>query len=196
MFRRVTLAVTVALAVGTGLALAQQEKQDMDAMTQEWLKWSTPGAPHATLAKLAGKWTTAQKMWMDPSAPPQEASGTAEFTMVHGGRYLAQSYTGTMMDAPFEGSGMVGYDNFGKRYMSTWADNMGTMLLWATGSANAAGNEITLSGSYDDPMTGGKPKKFREVMKITGADRYVFEFWEDRDGKMVRTIEIVHTRAK
>jgi hypothetical protein len=80
--------------------------------------------------------------------------------------------------------------------MSHWSDNLGTAMVWATGSANAAGNEITFDGTMDDPMTGVKAKKFREVMRIESPDRYVFEWWEDEGGKMIRMMEIVHTRAK
>jgi hypothetical protein len=197
MFRRLTTMMMVTALACTGLALAQQEKKpDMDAMMQEWMKYAAPGPQHATFAKLAGKWTTATKSWMDPAAPPTESKGTADMQMVLGGRYLDQKYKGTVADMPYEGMGMLGYDNFGKRYMTHWSDNMSTTMIWATGTANAAGNEITLEGSYDDPMSGGKAKKFKEVMKIQGPDSYVFEWWEEREGKIVKTMEIVHTRAK
>ena len=63
-----------------GVAVAQQKKApDRDAMMKEFAKWTTPGDAHKPLERLAGTWTISQKMWMEPTTPPMESKGTAEF---------------------------------------------------------------------------------------------------------------------
>jgi hypothetical protein len=187
------LAILTLLIAGSTRA-AEPPKPDPAAMMKAWEKYAAPGAPHQQMAKLAGKWTTSNTMWMDESQPPMTQTGTAEYTLALGGRYVTQNYKSEMMGMPFEGIGTLGYDNFRQRYFSTWIDNMGTGLMTATGTANAAGNEITYTGTMDDPMTGEKDKKFREVVKIAGPDAFTFEMFETRQGKERRVMEIKHTR--
>ena len=197
--RRFATALCFTVLVAGG-AIAQQQEQkapDMATMMKEFAKWSAPGDAHKNLEKLAGTWTTTQRMWMDPSGQPMESKGTAEFHMGLGGRFLMQSYKGDFMGMPFEGMGTVGYDNFKKVYTSAWADNMGTAMMIAEGTANTAGSEISLSGTMDEPMTGEKNKKFREVMKLQGPDQFTFEMYDTIPGKgEVKVMEIVHTRSK
>jgi len=193
---RFTACAALALAAGTARA-DSKAAPDMDALMKEWAKWSSPGAPHQLLQKMAGKWTLKQKTWMDPSQPPMETTGTAELAMVLGGRFLQQHYTGTMMGMPFEGSGLVGYDNFRQMYTSSWADNMGTAMMQSHGAANAAGTEITLNGLMDEPATGEKDKKMRQVLRVTGPDAFVFELYNVVPGQGdMKVLEITHTRAK
>lgn len=199
MFARVVRSIAcTAFLLCAGTAFADPKgAPDMDAMMKESAKWSTPGAPHQFLTKMAGKWTTAQKMWMDPSQPPMESKGSAEMTLVLGGRFLHQRYTGTFMGMPFEGSGLMGYDNYRQQYTSVWADNMGTAITLARGTANATGTEVAMSGLMDEPTTGEKDKKFREVVKMTGPDTMVFEMYNTIPGTgEVKVMEITHARVK
>lgn len=196
-FVRSAACAAFVLCAGAAFADPKASPPDMDAMMKEWAKWSTPGASHKVLEKMAGKWTTSQKMWMDPTQPPMESKGTAELTLVLGGRFLQEHYTGELMGMPFEGMGLVGYDNFRKEYISSWADNMGTYMMHARGTGNAAGTEVSMSGIFDEPASGEKDKKFREVIKITGPDSFVFEMYDTIPGKgEVRVMELTHTRVK
>src|SRR5262249_31476820 len=98
MFRpRLFTICALAIAACGATARAQDAKKPTKAATaappalsmeEAMAKYCTPGAQHQTLAKLEGKWTTSTKMWMDPGQPPTTSDGTAEFTMVLGGRFL------------------------------------------------------------------------------------------------------------
>ena len=88
----------------------QPSPEEMQKMMEQWQKISTPGAPHAALAKMAGNWTYKMKMWMDPKAPPSESEGTSKGTMLLDGRYLQTDNQGNMMGMPFHGIGTMGYD--------------------------------------------------------------------------------------
>jgi Protein of unknown function (DUF1579) len=193
------LVVLAALAIGadekakkTTPAGAMDEKAMMEAM----LKYSTPGPEHKALESWAGSWDTTAKMWMDPSKPPQESKGVAENKMMLGGRFLEQSFEGTMMNQPFSGKGYTGYDLYKKQYVSTWMDTMGTMIMMATGTADASGKKVTLTGQVDDFMT-GKKMDFKETATVIDPDHNMFEMWmPGPDGKMFKTLEIHYMRRK
>jgi hypothetical protein len=72
---------------------------------------------------------------------------------------------------------------------------MGTGMTSATGTADAQGT-ITLTGTMDEPVTGEKDKKYREVLRWTGPDAFTMEMYDTISGKEVKVMELLHTRAK
>ena len=191
------LVVVAALAIGADekKTAPAAGKMDEKAVMEMMAKYSTPGPEHKKLEELVGTWDTSAKMWMDPSAAPQESKGVAENKMVLGGRFLEQNFEGTMMEQPFTGKGYTGYDLYKKQYVSTWMDSMGTMIMSATGNTDSSG-KLTMTGSMDDPMT-GKKMDFKETMTMVDKDHQLFEMWmPGPDGKMFKTLEINYTRKK
>ena len=193
------LIVIAALAIGADekakKTMPATGKMDEKAMMEMMAKYSTPGAEHKKLEAMVGTWDTNAKMWMDPSATPQESKGVAENKMVLGGRFLEQTFEGTMMNQPFTGMGYTGYDLYKKQYVSTWMDSMGTMIMSATGNTDASG-KLTMTGSMDDPMT-GKKMDFKETVTMVDDDHQLFEMWmPGPDGKPFKTLEIQYVRKK
>ncbi len=167
-----------------------------EEIAKAWSAFSTPGEPHARLAKLAGKWTTKTKSWTEPGKPPEETPGTCEFRMVLGGRYLEQRFEGSMMGQPFTGIGYTGYDNVKKKYEAYWIDSAGTGMLVMTGSQDKSGKKTVYTGSMIDP-TNGKPVAIRSVDTEVDADNILFEMWTSGpDGKMVKSMEMSSARKK
>jgi hypothetical protein len=199
--KRVLGVALVALALLPALAIAQEGKApEMDsataAMLAEWEKYATPGPEHARMAKEVGNWDVLTRMWMDPSQPPTESKGSCVVTTILGGRFLRSDYKGDMMGMPFEGVAFSGYDNHKKEYVSTWMDNMGTMIMVFTGSCKADGSECTFTTSFDDPIM-KTPKSVREVCRYTSADSWTMDWYETVPGQPERkTMEIIHTRVK
>ena len=186
-------AATPAAPAASATPTAEEQKM-MDAMMQA----GAPGKPHQELAKQAGSWDLAVKIWMKPGAPPQESKGTAERTMILGGRVLSEKVNGdpTGGMGPFEGFGLSGFDNVSGKYWGTWADNMGTGVMMSTGTCSEQTSTCTFKGSYTDPMT-KKVKHTRMVEHRDGADKSVVEFFETgKDGKEAKTTEITYTRKK
>jgi hypothetical protein len=177
--------------VGTA-GMSAEEKAMMDAM----IKAGTPGANHELLASMAGEWAFKSRMWMNPSAPPAESSGTATYTTLYGGRYVEGQYKGEMMGMPFEGRGLMGYDNVSGRFQTTWADNMGTMIMFMEGRHDAAAKTITYTGEMDDIMKPGTKVKVRQVIRLASPDSHVMEWFETRGGKETKMMEIAYTRNK
>ncbi|HSD72671.1 MAG TPA: DUF1579 domain-containing protein [Thermoanaerobaculia bacterium] len=194
------LIVVAALAIGADEKSKKTKpaagKMDEKAMMEMMAKYSTPGEEHKKLQNFVGTWDTTAKMWMEPGATPQESKGTSENKMVLGGRFLEQTFEGTMMNQPFSGMGYTGYDLYKKHYIGTWMDTMGTSIMNATGTADPSGKTMTFTGSMDDPMS-GKKMNFKEVVTMVDDDHHVFEMWmPGPDGKMFKTLEIQYAKKK
>jgi hypothetical protein len=191
------------LTLATTQVLSQQaEGQEMPeearAMVEMWTKLATPGPEHARLKELAGDWKQRQEWMMEPGGPPTTSESEGESEMILGGRFLLQRAKGAPMpmfgDQPFEGIGLMGFDNYSKKYMSVWADNYGTLMMYMEGQGDASGKEITFDGDFNDPMTKSK-KKMRWVYRTVSKDKYEFEMFEPGpDGKMWRSFHMVCDR--
>ena len=180
----------------------QPSEADMMAMMLELGK---PGENHKLLEGMVGSWTYAMKMWMtpDPNTPPTESSGTTVSRSLMGGRYFLSEHNGKMkMPGPdgkltevdFSGMGIEGYDNVQKKFVSSWIDNMSTSITRSEGSYDAATKILTYHAEFE--MMPGMKTKVRQVIKITDKDHHTFEWYENQDGKEVRTMEITYTRKK
>ncbi|MFN8177740.1 MAG: DUF1579 domain-containing protein [bacterium] len=173
---------------------AAPSADQQQAMMQKWMEVATPSEAHKKLEASVGTWDTAVKMWMSPDAPPQESTGVSKNTMVLGGRWLEQSFEGTMMGQPFHGIGYTGYDNYKKQYVGMWMDTSSTSAMMSTGMCDPSGKTMTFTGTVDNIMTGGKDQ-FKEVLTIVDADHQNFEMWAPGpDGKMYKNMEIRYTR--
>ena len=194
-------AACVATLAGAGTVRAQEhEGHEMPHMSAEEMammeameRAGTPGPQHAMLAGMAGDWTFEGKFWMSPDQEPMAASGTATRTMIMGGRVLVEKVTSSYMGQPFEGQGMLGYDNVAGSYWSTWIDNMSTALMTSTGSC--AENACEFHATMTDPMT-GEPARMRMTSEHA-PDSELHRGYEIRaDGQERLTMEFKYTRAR
>jgi hypothetical protein len=190
------IGLCVVLSVSVAMAKEKQPDQmDMQAMMDTYKKLAIPGEPHKQLASLAGSWTTKTKEWMDPSKPPMESTGTCEEKVLLDGRFLQQECTGDMMGQPFTSIGVTGYDNFTKKYVTTWMSSMGTGIFVMEGTGSPDGKTITLHGSHKDPM--GGDMKHHALWKVVDANTQTFEMYgahgNDKDTKMM---EITYNRKQ
>jgi Protein of unknown function (DUF1579) len=179
----------------SGFAKDEKHKkhQDPQAMMETYQKLATPGEPHEQLAKLAGAWTTHTKEWMEPGKPPTESTGMCDFTVLLDGRFVRQECTGQMMGQPFTGIGTHGYDNFTKKYLTTWMDSMATGIFSMEGKASADSKTIILHGSHADPFEG--LMKHRAVWTFPDANTQNFAMYgSHKGGKEMKMMEITYTR--
>ena len=169
---------------------AMDEKAAMEAME----KAGTPGDAHKKLEAVVGTFDVKVKMWMDPSTPPEESTGTSENTWVLGNRFVQMKYQGTMMGKPFSGLGYTGYDNVTKKYVGTWMDDMSTGMMVSKGSMS--GNVMTSTATASDAMT-GKVATFTEKVTVTDNDHHTMEMWGPApNGKNYKMMEITYTRKQ
>jgi Protein of unknown function (DUF1579) len=80
-----------------------------------------------------------------------------------------------------------------KKFVSSWIDNMGTGIMHFEGVYDPAAKTLTYRSDYE-PMPGMKTK-VRELVSIVDRDHHTMEYFEDRGGREVKTMEITYTRA-
>jgi hypothetical protein len=160
-----------------------------DEMTKKMQEYATPGAGHKVLDSLAGEWTIQARFWIG-GAPPQESKGAASAKWILGRRYLQEDFAGEMMQMPFRGLGTTAYDNFKKKYISTWIDTMGTGIFISEGTADDSGKTLTFLGKMDEPATGEKDKPAKYIIHIEGPDKHTMEMHDLSLGDKSKVMEL------
>jgi Protein of unknown function (DUF1579) len=179
-------------------AKGHKKMPSQEVMMKRWQEAMTPGDAHKQLEALVGSWDADVKVWMNgPGTEPTVSKGTSEQTMSLGGRFLQQQYSGEMMGQPMNGIGYTGYDNFKKKYVAFWIDNMGTAMSHMEGTIDKEGKTITMWGTMDEPSTGEKGKKVKYVTRVIDKDKNVFEIYDVTSwGEKQPTMVITYTRKK
>lgn len=168
----------------------------MQAKMEEMKKLGSPNENHKALTPFVGQWTTTVKMWMSPDAKSEESQGTADNHWIMGGRFVQQDFKGTSMGQPFEGMGLIGYDNIRGEYSNFWIDNMATGMMIGSGQYDAATQSFKTNATMSCPMTGEKNRSMRAVCKAVDENHFTHEMYmNDKDGKEFKAMEIVYTRA-
>jgi ABC-type sugar transport system ATPase subunit len=139
----------------------------------------------------------------DPTAKPQESTGTAVRKSIMGGRYVTMDVsgnmqmpdeTGKMKEVQFKGMGIEGYDNVKKKFVASWIDNMGTGMEFSEGTYDPATKTFTYSMEME-PMPGMKTQ-VREVIKVADNSHMMLEWYENQGGQEKKTMEINYTKKK
>jgi hypothetical protein len=188
---RLVWVLVLALVGSVGLMAAEATP----TAAPDFMEKFQPGKEHEALKKLVGSYDVAVKMWMEPGKDPQESKATAEFTMEMNGRYLKQTFKGTMMGQAFTGVGYDGYDRVANKYVSTWIDDMSTQMMQMSGSSKDGGKTIEFTGDMICPLN-NQPIKTRTVHKTVDDDTFTFEMYQTMDGKEVKGMELTYKRKK
>jgi len=177
--------------------VVQAAEEGMDPSLMEKMKvLMAPGEAHRALEPLAGKWTSTGKFWMTPDAEAQDMTGTAENTLIYGGRFLKQEYEGPWMGEVFQGLGFTGYDNLKGEYISIWIDSMATSIMTVSGQYDAAARTLKQSGTNSCPLTGETERWGRSEWTIVDNDHNTYASYAlGPDGQEFKTMEIVYTRV-
>jgi len=196
---------TAVTSTTAAVATTDAQKPNDAEMMAKMMELSKLNGNHKLLASLDGTWNCNVKMWMDgdTSKKPDVSKSTAVRKSIMDGRYVVMDVIGKMeMPGPdgkkkevtFKGQGTEGYDNVKKKFVGTWMDSMGTGIMMSEGDYDAATKTFTYTGEFE--MMPGVKQKIREVVKITDKDHMDFEYYEDRGGKEMKTMEINYTRKK
>jgi Protein of unknown function (DUF1579) len=191
--------------VATSPVAAPSEIPSEAGMMKQMMDLKELNEHHRLLANLAGDWTYIVKFWMspDPNAKPQESDGAAVIKPIMNGRYFITNVggkmnlpgpDGKMKEMEFKGMSIDGYDNVKQKFISAWIDNMGTGIEFSEGVYNPATKTFTYDSEVE-PLPGVRTK-VRELLKIADQDHHTLEWYENRAGKEVKTMEINYTRAK
>jgi hypothetical protein len=193
---------SAALTSSAATTSAQPSAEEMKKMMEQMMELGKTGENHKLLAGMAGNWNYTVTMWMDPKGKPQESKGTATrkaimdgrfFVAEHSGKFQMPGADGKMKDMNFKGMALEGYDNVKKKFVSSWIDNMGTMILNSEGTYDDSSKTFTYTANCE--MMPGMQVKIRETIKVTDNDHHLFEWYEDRGQGEAKTMQIAYTRS-
>ena len=169
---------------------------EQQAMMARMTEYSTPNEHHDVLKSLEGTWKTQVKFWMDPKGEPEVSEGTSDAKIIFGGRFLEQTFSGTAMGKPFEGRGIIGYDNLRKEYTGIWFDNMATGIMTSSGKYDPDTKIITEEGSLSCPITGEAHRWYRSAWTVSDRDHNTYQSYShDARGQEYKSLEIHYTRS-
>lgn len=189
--KKIIFAATFIVAFSVNLQAQVPSKEEM---MKVWQAYMTPGDIHKMLSKSDGVWSEEVTMWMDPSGPPTKNKAKATNRMIFGGRYQESKHSGTMDGKPFEGYGILGYDNAKKMFQNTWIDNMGTGTMFLEGTWDEPMKTIHFKGKCVDPGT-GKDMMVREEYMIIDDNNHKLEMFMTMEGKPeMKSMEIMLKR--
>lgn len=189
--------VAISVIAGATLAFGQSARaQEMTPeMMETWAKYSNPGEHHQHFHEMVGNWTHNVTMWMAPGAPPMESAATSTSRLSMDGRWLEETFSGSMWGMPFEGQNLLGYDNFREEYVSIWRDNLSTAPMISRGTYDAATKTLTLTASVDDVMSGARDVPVRQVITSPDATHSTMEMYmPGPDGNEFLTMRIESTK--
>lgn len=170
---------------------------DAEAMLQIWERMNAPGKNHEMLARFAGEWDAQCTFWLTPNAEPMTGKGTLKGEAIYEGRFIRSIFEGTGFhkDKPLGGTSYLGYNTITKKFETFWIGSSTTGMMLATGDASADGKTITLTSTFDDPLTGGKASA-KYVYQWAADDKFVFTMFRTVGEKDVKEGEIAYTRKK
>ncbi|MCI0341932.1 MAG: DUF1579 domain-containing protein [Planctomycetales bacterium] len=187
----VAAALGVAATLGAERALSQEGMPD-DKMMKEWLEMNAPAAQHKKLEALVGEWETVTSVMGTPGS-----KGSAKFEMEMGGRWLKQTYSGSMMGTPFTGVGYLGFDRIRGRYVQIWLDTLSTAPSIAYGDFGQDGKVLQMFGEMDEPQMKIYGKTARYVLRLKSADQVIFEVHDTHIGETgTKVFDMTYTRKK
>lgn len=172
-----------------------QMTPEQQAEMEKWMQLGSPGEPHGEMAMFAGTWDVEGTSWMAPDAEPMKSTGKAVHKMILGGRYMVQEYKSKVMGMDYEGHGLMAYDNYAGKYFSLWIDNMSTMVMTMTGTADGTGKTVTLTGTMPNVMT-GEEETLRSVQRMVDENTVQYVMYKTGpDGKEFKHMELTYTKT-
>ena len=166
---------------------------DSATMMKNWADYMTPGPMHAMMAKDVGTWDAEVTMWMDPKAPPSKSKATSQVRMLLGGRYQEATNKGDFGGMPFEGISLLAYNNMTKKFENTWIDNMGSGIMFLTGTYDSTARTITFTGTMPNPMT-NRNCNVRQVVTFVDDNTQKMEMYDDSYGTERKSMELISKR--
>lgn len=125
--------------------------------------------PEAVAALRAefGTWDADFRMEM-PGAPPMSSQCREVVHPICGGNWSWSDFTGSLMNAPFEGHALTGYDGSTGRVVSYWIDSMNSACMRTEGRYDAETRTFTMSGTCYDQQ--GQSSPVASTVTASGDD--------------------------
>lgn len=123
---------------------------------------------HEFLKPFAGVWTgTATLFGVEGGSVDSTITCVSSLTF---GRYLTTTFSGSIMDQPFEAVQTWGYNTATNSFETTWIDNNSTGITFNNGSCNTTGKVFTIDGQVED--VDGSTITQRSVTTLVDNDHF------------------------
>ena len=180
-----------------GSGFTEEGQPSEEEMMKMMMELAKPSDGHKAMEPMVGDWDVTAKMWMPGEEKPDESKATSKTTWTLGGRYALIEYKGEFgigdKKMPFEGRGVMAFDNFKKQYQTVWFDSFSTNIMTMTGPAPEEGKDIDLKGTWDGPM--GK-MDMRHTYTIESNDKHVMTGYMSTPEGEMKHMELTFTRKK
>ncbi len=164
-----------------------------------WAQLPTATPEHALLKKDVGTWKATISMWygedgsVDPNADPVTSEGE-EVNRMLGDFWVISTYKGDFAGMPFEGHAINGYDSKLKKYVGSWVDSVSPNAMHMLGTYDA--DSKTLTSLTTSVGMDGQEVKGKSLMVYQSEDRRKLTMYELKDGKELKSMEIIYVRKK
>jgi hypothetical protein len=173
--------------------VVSEKSDESNEVMAKWQAYSTPNENHRVLDVFVGSWDYTVKWWLQAGSEPETSTGVSNIKWILGGRFLQHSVVGNSKERPFEGMGIIGFDNSKNQYVAFWMDTMATGVMTADGKYDSNKKTLTENGTFMDPVSG--KKSFKGITTIISNDKYKYEMYTSgTDGKEFLNLEIIYTR--
>ena len=158
---------------------------------------SKANGPHALLARMAGSWKGASKLWFEPDKLEEETAITGTTRLVLDGMFLLHEYAGTITGRSQTGLALHGYSCGEERWTTAWIDSFhnGTRIMLSEGTKGADPSRPDVFGHYPappDPDWG-----WRTTLELKNDDHLVITHYNlTPQGEEARAVEIDYHRTK
>lgn len=169
-----------------------------------WIALGKPGPSHRLLNMFVGTWNTRTTMY-GTDVDPQTGIADSTSTSVHrgkaktswtlGNRFVREEFEGEMLGVPFQGFGLMGYDNGARRFTNMWVDSLATSMMNAQGKYFAEENRFEFVGRVYDPLISAE-RNVRTTIAIISPREYLVTTYEPSPkGQEMKTLEIRYEKA-
>lgn len=174
----------------------QPMDEEMAAMMEKMEAAGRPGPHHDALKPLAGNWEGFVEITMAPGQEPMKMPATISREWIMDGRFMKEAVKSETDDGPFNGMGLVGFNNVDGVYESMWVDNTGTAILTETGTYDVEKKTFRFYSSHRDPAS-GKLNMGHVELDLSNPNRHVMTGWRiGPDGKAFKSFYGVFERVK
>ena len=181
--RTIALSLTLPVLAVTAFALTTR----IAAQDGELPK---PTPQHEMLAKKVGTWNTTMSV---PGEP--DTKGTCTSKML-GGFWLVEDLEAEIMNMPYHGHGLTGYDPEKKKFIGAWVDSMTPSMMTFEGEYDEKTKTLTYEVPGKNPMTGETHVEKHET-KFISDDEYTFRMlWPGENDTMQEILKVRYERQK
>src|SRR6266850_5745428 len=103
-----------------------------------------PAPEYALLKRDEGIWNATIQMAPEPGGEAEVSNGVETNVIGPGGLWLITDFKGQLMGKPFQGHGILGYDEAKKKFLRVWVESTQAVLFPAAGAYDPATATLTM----------------------------------------------------